>query len=286
MVQVFAKRFWGFDPATWPIIAFGLEGNRDGLLRESRPGDLVAFIGTKGPPTAVEEQGRFLGLAEIGRSAIDSLSVLNPEDLDGDAYDARGRFKWPKAIPMLRAWRFLARPLVTELLGWQFTYEATVRTVLLDEESRGRVLGLQREEATLPDLEVLRRHRVLIDATRRTGPTTGPVPSSWSGTISRDASSEATVYAFRFGSLNVWKIGHAQDVASRLAEVNRHVPFEALGQQWTLAIKQGGLFQTDAYDLEQRVLGLLTTKRTEGERVVCSEQELQTAWIGALAAPR
>ena len=84
----------------------------------------------------MEDQGRFLGLAEIGRSPIDSLSVLNPDDLGEDSYEADGRFKWPKAIPMLRAWRFPTRPLVTDLLERQLSYEATVRAVRLDEESQ------------------------------------------------------------------------------------------------------------------------------------------------------
>lgn len=71
-MQVFAKRFWGFDPARWPIISFGLEANRDALIQASTPGDLIAFIGTQSEPTEPEERGRFLGLAEIGRLPIDS----------------------------------------------------------------------------------------------------------------------------------------------------------------------------------------------------------------------
>jgi hypothetical protein len=72
VMQVFAKRFWGFDPARWPIISFGLEANRDALIQASTPGDLIAFIGTQSEPTEPEERGRFLGLAEIGRLPIDS----------------------------------------------------------------------------------------------------------------------------------------------------------------------------------------------------------------------
>jgi hypothetical protein len=137
-VQVFAKRFWGFDPVRWPIISFGLEANRDALIQASMPGDLIAFIGTQSEPTAPEERGRFLGLAEIGRLPIDSLDVLDPANIRPVDYDANRRFKWPKAMPMLRAWRFLAKPRVTEVLREQLTFEATVRAVRLDKIDQGR----------------------------------------------------------------------------------------------------------------------------------------------------
>lgn len=61
MTQVFAERFWGFDPSKWPIIAFGLEDNRNAPVKASKPGDLVVFVETKDAPTEPEEQGKLLG---------------------------------------------------------------------------------------------------------------------------------------------------------------------------------------------------------------------------------
>ena len=103
VMRVYAKRFWRFDPARWPIISFGLEANRDALIQASRPGDLIAFIGTQSDPTVPEDRGRFLGLTEIGRLPIDSLDVLDPANIRPSDYNADARFKWPKALPMLRA---------------------------------------------------------------------------------------------------------------------------------------------------------------------------------------
>jgi hypothetical protein len=70
-------------------------------------------------------------------------------------------------------------------------------------------------------------------------PTTGPKPASWTGTVSRDASLQSFAYVFQFGNREVWKIGHALDVNHRLAEVNKHVPYEILGEQWCVCLQHG-----------------------------------------------
>ena len=280
MVQVFAKRFWSFDPVGWPVISFGKEGNRDALVRASQPGDLIAFIGTQEPPTADEDRGRLLGLAEIGRQAVDTLDVLDPTALCSVDYDSDGSFKWPKALAMLRAWRFPHRPLVVEVLGRQLTFEATVRAVLLSPEEQAAVLALAMEEIELPTTPALQRLRLAAEALK--GPTQGPEPSTWEGSTGQDATLPASTYAFRFGSHDVWKIGHAQDVKTRLAEVNAHLPVEVLRECWTAAYHHKWPTQKDAYEMEQRVLARLAEKRTEGERVSCTEDELSAAWTAAI----
>jgi hypothetical protein len=138
----------------------------------------------------------------------------------------------------------------------------------------------------VPDVEFMRRDSELADAPLAAGPTRGPVPSSWSGTVSRDANAAATTYAFRYGKRNVWKVGHAQDLPARLLEVNKHVPHEVLGECWSIAYQQHWGTQQEAYEMEQRVLGLLAARRTEGERLICAEDELQAGWLGAMAPNR
>jgi hypothetical protein len=101
--------------------------------------------------------------------------------------------------------------------------------------------------------------------------------------MSRDANVVATTYAFRFGERNVWKIGHAQDLQARLLDVNKHVPHEVLGERWSIIWQQHCRNQNEAYEMEQRLLTLLAERRTEGERVQCTEDELRAAWIGASA---
>jgi hypothetical protein len=285
-VQVFAKRFWGFNPAVWPVVSFSKAGNRYRLLRASRPGDLVLFIGTKTEDTDPDDQGRLLGLAEFGRDEIEAAEVVDLQALlRRNIFDENGQLRWPKALPMIRAWRIVNRPFVTEVLHDQLPYSATVQALRLDDTDTAKVLALQHEEVAVPDHPVLTRLRALHDALRPGGPTTGPRPTSWSGTVHRDATEKSCTYAFRFGKRDLWKIGHAKDVTARLAEIDRHVPDEVLGERWQPGFQHPWDTEVQAYDMEQRVLARLRTPSSVFERVCCSERQLQTIWSDSLVAP-
>lgn len=286
-VQVFAKWFWGFNPKLWPIVAFSQEGSRNTLLRESRPGDLVLFIGTQTKETPPDDRGRLLGLAEFGRNEIESVEVLDVKALRPNDFDEDGQLRWPKALPMVRAWRLHNRPRVREVLQRQLPQSARVRAVLLDAIDRAAVLSLPREEEPIPDVPVLKRLRDLNDALRSSGPTTGPRPSSWTGTVQRDADTETWTYAFRFGARDVWKIGHAKDVKARLSEVNQHVPEEVLHEGWRIVLQQRWHTATQAYEMEQRVLERLRRLKNATsvyERVCCTQRQLETVWSSSLVA--
>lgn len=283
-MQIFAKRFWGFRPETWPVIAFGKEGNRDALVSQSQPGDLMLFIGTQTEDTQPADRGRLLGLAEIGRKPVDTADVLDLTTLEPSAFDDKGKLRWPKALPMLRARRFLNPPLLTDVLQEQLSYDATVRGVLLDETDTKAVLGLASIEVPVVDAPAIVRQRQLNDALQ--GATTGPRPTSWSGEVSRDATEASFTYAFQFGERELWKIGHAKDVAARLAEVNRHVPSEVLREQWRRVLEHPWPTEGAAYDMEQRALTALRSTTSVGERVICSKRRLETAWSAALIPAR
>lgn len=282
MAQVFATRVWGFVPERWPVITFGLEGNRDALMRASRPGDLIVFIGTQTNETDPAERGRLLGLAEIGRNyPVDTLDAVDPTILEPAHYNEQHQIRWPKALAMLRAWKFKNPPLVREVLQSQLDYGATVRAVLLDDTDARAVLALETEEVPVREYRALTRLRGLNEALGK-GPTTGPRPTTWSGESGRDANEPASTYAFQFGQRNVWKIGHAKDVSARLAEVCKHVPEEVLHENWREAFEQPWRDEGKAYDMEQRLLALLRTADSRGERVSCTREQLQAAWVRAL----
>ncbi|MBN8233183.1 hypothetical protein JYK02_37285 [Corallococcus macrosporus] len=282
-IQVFATRVWGFEPTTWPVIVFGLEGNRDKLLRESRAGDRIVFVATKTDDARSEDRGRLLGMAEISRTAVDTAKVVAPEHIKPTDRGPDGRIAWPKAILMLRAWRFPERPLLLEVLGRQLSYLATPAAVLLTADEARKVLSLEAEEAELPMSEVLMRERRFVQGlTSVRGPTRGPVPVSWTKEVMHEASGPAFTYAFRFGKRNVWKIGWSADLPVRLREVNTHVPLEETGEGWCQFLSHRHAAPVRAHEMEQRLLELLAQYRTAGERVRCQQSELQTAWVAAL----
>lgn len=112
-------------------------------------------------------------------------------------------------------------------------------------------------------------------------PTKGPRPTSWEQVVKRELG-PASAYLFRFAGSAVWKIGFASDVQTRLREVNRHIPVELLGQRWTVIHTKLWPSADMAYRMEQRILELLTAKRTVYERVQCPEPIIEQAWKTAL----
>lgn len=120
--------------------------------------------------------------------------------------------------------------------------------------------------------------RIGMSDLKEAGPTTGPRPVSWSGTIERNAAQASFTYAFQFGQRELWKIGHATDLTARLAEVNKHVPHEVLGEHWHLVLQQLWPSESDAYEMEQHVLKDLRNESSIGERVICTRRQLEIAW--------
>lgn len=281
-MQLFAKRVWGFDPENWPLVVFGKPGNCDALCRQAKAGDRVILVGTQGDETAVENQGRVLGMAEFDRTVVKTADVVPPEERRPVDYDENGELKWPVGLPMVRAWAFPTRPRVTEVLAEQLSFEATVRAVLLNDVDGAAILALPSEELAVPNNEVLNKRRAHLDALRSLRPTTGPAPAAWSTTVTRTLGDPAFLYAARFGGLDVWKVGWSGDVAARIAAFNEHVPHEVLNKKWTLFLQQRRDDEVKAHSAEQALLALLHGYRSVGERVLCSEKVLRSAWSSAL----
>jgi hypothetical protein len=155
---------------------------------------------------------------------------------------------------------------------------------LLDEAAA----DLTAEDARRITQDNTRRRRAghmkgdLASASAASGqPTTGPRPTSWEQMVKREIG-PASAYLFRFAASAVWKIGFASDVQARLREVNRHIPVELLGQRWRLIHVQLWPSADMAYQMEQRILELLTANRTVYERVQCPEPVMEEAWQTAL----
>jgi hypothetical protein len=283
-VKVFAKWFYGFDPARWPAVTFANPGARTNLLRSSLAGDVVVFVGTNGAETHESDRGRILGMVEFGRREVDTLQIIPRDNLRLQDFDPQDQFRWPKAIPIVRAWRFPTKPLLVELLGHQLSQGARTYALALDERDSEKILGISGEEIDLSGIPALAPYLREIDNLREAGPTQGPRPTSWTGTVTQNVNTPAVTYALRFGSRDIWKIGHASDVASRLDEVNTHVPFEALGERWTLRFQKQWNSREMAFEMEQAIFRELTLYPRERERVACTETQLMSAWAAALRA--
>jgi hypothetical protein len=278
-MQLFISRYWGFYPEKYPIITFSLAGNRDSLLKRAKPGDRIVYVATKNDNSDAEDQGRLLGMAEIGRRAIDTLSVVKKEDLPPNNWE-NGKLKFPVAIPMVRAWRFIHPPLLTEIMA-QLKYNATNQAVEVSQEDAEKILALAYEEVTLPQIETLERERNLIDRLR---PSRGIVPSSGSYEVHKEQKEEAFVYLMRFGKRDVWKLGYSTRLKERRDELNKHIPSKVTGEEWSIYRQQPTSSPQDAFALEQTLIQAITSYSLGGEMFQCPEKIIADLWRKQITA--
>ena len=282
-MKLFATRVWWFDPSIWPVVPFNISGNRTNLLRNSDPGDAVVFLGTKGDPTPDALRGRLLGVAQFGRKEVDTLDVVPKKNIPEELFDENGSIRWPKALVMTRAWRFKdPLPLVNEVLESRLPYAASSRAVELGDKDTEAVMNLAAEEFPVPETPTLLELRGQEAALTQGRPTTGVIPSAWETIVTRSLGNASVTYAFRFGTTNYWKIGHTANHDRRLKEVNAHVPTEFLKQKWEAYKIHTWDDELLARDMEQRLFDILSEDRTEGERVCCPQERLDSAWIKSI----
>ena len=274
-MQVFAKRTLQYDPIAQPCVTFATEKDRDDLIRVSQPGDLLLFVGSLDDQTPAYDHGRLLGMAEFSHTPIDVTTKAEDAVFTGLELRQDGGPTTPCVLPLTKAWYFQHNLKLIDTLREQLTFDAVTKAILLDEEDTRTVLALPRVEVFVtPPFAI----GAISTSLPSNDPTTGPVPTNWSGAVTRIGCGEAYTYALRFGERDVWKIGHTQSLVNRLAEINQHVPHEELGERWCIVLQHYWTCSLNAYEMEQRVLYLLTSFRTEGERVRCSEATLKKAW--------
>lgn len=281
---MFIKRFWGFG-SHWPVLSFGKPGSLTSLLSQSAPGDVMAFVGTTGDQTAPHERGRLLGFAEFGRTKLHSREAL-PGDVFAKAQKgSNGDIKWPHAVVLTRAWKIDQEPLplLTDVLGRQLPMAAISNAILLPQHEQSAILALPRTEFDVALTRAIWDERERIAQLVGPGGTLGPIPTSFTTQIKKDALQPASTYAFRFGGMDVWKVGWANDPKERLRDLNKHVPSEVLdGACWGGGLLQSWATAQQAYAMEQCVLASFPDTAKFGERVHCSKAALEAAWLKAL----
>jgi hypothetical protein len=280
-MKLFATKVWGSAlDGRVPIATFGSSGHVNRLLRLASHGDRLVMVGTKTERTGQENRGRILSMCEFGFQPLRSLDYLKKEELDPRDFDEKGNFKFPFGVPMVRAWAFDGKPLLAEVIKQKLTMLSTpgAEEIIAESDIRA-ILALPAREVTLPEIPQLASMRRINDLLR---PTTGPTPSDATYEVERSAQETSWTYAMRFGTTNIWKVGHTTSVKSREDEVNKHIPFEIGIAKWKAEMTQKWPDAVTAYAMEQKVFELLKARRTTGERVQCSVSELGTAWQQAI----
>jgi len=283
-LKLFISRFFGFRPEIVPAITFSSATYRDNLLADSQPGDRIVFVATKTEETQEDERGRLLGMAEIGRRAVDTRSFvvvwpLPPEMMDGD------RIRYPSAIPMTRAWRFIDKPLLTDVFERQLPRSATQGAIAVKEADQRAALALSTVEVDLPDSAALAREREIVDNQRDLLPNRGPKPTHGRRDFEVPKREFGNVYVLRFGNRDVWKVGSSHDPAGRAASFNTNIPSVVTGESWSLYMTQQTGSSDQAHELEHLLKEILSRFSIGGEMFNCSVRDLERAWHERVVRP-
>jgi hypothetical protein len=261
-LRVFIGRFWGFRPERVPFITFSRAIHRNALLRASEEGDRIVIVGTKREDPAPGDRGHLLGMAEIGRNAVDTLDVIKPADIPAREW-AGAEPRCPKAIPMLQAWRFTGAPDVPALLNWKLPRAVAGAAECLRTSAAALVLSLPHEPVTLRD-------SLKSTVRRAEAPRSAAAPGAPHG--------EGLFFLYRFGRRNAFKFGNSFEERRSLAELNRHIPGVLTEESWEMVRSERVASLRDAQALEQRFANALAAHHVAGDLFVCDARTMEAAW--------
>ncbi|MBK4717577.1 GIY-YIG nuclease family protein [Azospirillum sp. YIM DDC1] len=288
--RLFLTKTWGFDPARYPTLGFKEEGGRENLLRQARHGDWIAIAGTKGEPTATADQGRLLGMCQLGHEKVDADRVMRDLGVPMTAkeLDAGGQYRWRWALPMTRAVAFVGKPDLQSIVGSYLpgqVWAAFARDVEVElgDEVANRIWALPSTPCVIASTPQLDREAAYAQAMelKRTYGASGPPPT---GTRSGSERQLGLGYAYAFvltgGRIAAYKIGSTSNPADRLAALNRELRPHLTGCAWEPMFQQIFPSETFAYRFEQLVLRRLRDRLVPGDREVVAVTfgELERTW--------
>ena len=289
--KLFLTKTWGWSPETHPTFGFSEEGQRDNFLRQASHGDWIAIAGTRGAPTATHEQGRLLGMCQVGHEKVDADEIMRaigtpirPESLDG-----RGRYIWRWAMPITKAVYFDPQPDLRDVVGSYLSgqvWAAYARDVSreLGPPMVQKIMELptrpaQIAKAPLLDKEVAYSEAMALQ--KKYGPT-GPPPSANRSGSEREL---GLGYAYAFSLVGgkvgkAIKIGSTRDPKERLKQLNAELRHHLTGCEWKPQLVQIFTSETFAYRFEQMLLEKLRNHLVPGDRevVAMSFDDLLSTW--------
>jgi hypothetical protein len=278
-LRLFIGRFWSFRPEHLPFISFARAVYRDSLLAESSAGDRIAMVVTHKESVIPENRGRLLGMAEIGAYPVDTADVadsamMTPREWLG------GEPRCPKAIPMLRAWRFLQPAAVPVVIDAALPQITGGPAILLTAKQAAHLTSFAYEAVALRQSRWLLEERLGAKEANSRG------WSSASGARAARGAAQGEVFALRFGDRDVWRIGNSFDLERSLEAMNRNIPWNVTQEGWAVVYRQPVSSEADALVYEMKLMELLMQHRIADGFIACSAATFERAWNESLAATR
>lgn len=289
MTKVFFTYVWGppGNPA-WPM-TFATKAARSHARKVLTEGDLVFTVGTKGEPTAPQDQGRVLGVFRVSDLEVNTQDYGLPRRHETPEFDSVTRF--PFALHPIAVWEITSQDnKFAELVGPltpNHQLQAQSKVVELDEITAEALLALDRQEVqpALPKTDfgkglVAQKNSKL--APKHQGSFTGTFGDHdiWYvyTLVLRDAKRKALAV----------KVGYSNAPEAREAAHNGPLAEEVTGLRWCVDAKQPTASEDTAREIEQAVLAKYEKHKlaSNGEIVSGVDPLMVAAEIGTLMRSR
>src|SRR5882672_12261157 len=205
--KLFIGYFPSFRPERLPFLGFTRATYADRLLSDSKPGDLLAVVLTKREIPVPGDRCRLAGLAEFGRQILNTTDLMSLRDIPSREW-VGGEPRFPKALRVLRAWRFIEVPLLPASIEQKLLEGPGGLPVRLKSSDAATVLGFTHESVTLFRTQMKDDDppvATAIGGVRLSAPTNRDFRDGG------ESASPGFIYAFRYGRHNMWKIGNSYD---------------------------------------------------------------------------
>lgn len=294
MPNYFLTKTWGFNPATHPVLGISDFGARRTFLRNSSENDWVLIAGTAQPPTKNDERGRLLGIVRLGRNEVDTEDVLNRlgTPIHIRDRDKNHRYLWPYALPMLEAYRFVDKPLISSVFGDGlpgFAWVKNLRNISNANchlnDALAAIEELRKERVEIAEIPEFKRqeYQQRMLAAGITGP--GPASNRSAGSVKVGT---PVTYCLKMSGtkrIDVFKVGFTNNLDRRHKELNQGLVSTITGFGWDQYAQQAQESGINAYICEQRMHEALSKYRVNGEREIYKlpEKELLSVWNNTVA---
>lgn len=289
MTKVFFTYVWGppGNPA-WPM-TFASKAARSHARKVLTEGDLVFTVGTKGEPTAPQDQGRVLGVFRVSDLEVNTQDYGLPRRHENPEFDSVTRF--PYALHPIAVWEITSSDsMFSELVGPltpKHHLQAQSKVVELDDIIAEPLLGLNRQEVQ-PALPKTDFGKGLVAQKN-----------------SKLAPKHQGSYTGTFGDHDIWyvytlvlrnaqkkalavKVGYSNTPKARETAHNDPMAQEVTGLHWHVDAKQPTASEDVARDIEQAVLAKYAKHKlgSNGEILSGVDPLLIAAEIGTLMRSR
>lgn len=281
-MAMFMTKVWGANSPSGPL-QFNEPARRASAIRALQNGGDVLLVGTKGPPTAPQFQGRVLG---VMRPSLEPVMTLDYPIIPRTEDYENGQYRWPVALANLEAWSIPSLPKFSSLIPRKFYQDAATGIVPLTPAEEAIIRALVWEPVPLLPMTAAAQERLGIQRPYSPPPSDGKRRG-----VMHMRRAPAHTYAFALigARQSSFKIGWAFDYEIRRRQFNKASLSKLGGIEYGAERHHRWDTAAQAYRMEQLVLKKFAGKRHSGNHEVIvgvRPDELLSVWTDCVLETR